>query len=140
MSLETMGPFFSWPLVSGQGNPSDVRRLSPAALAYVGDAVYELYMRSHYLFPPQRLDQYHRRVVAQVRAEQQAHHLRQWEPLLTAEEKDLVRRGRNGAGHSPKRLDAEIYRQATGLETLVGYLFLCDPQRLTELLGSLSLP
>ena len=46
-----------------------LQQISPTALAYLGDAVYELYVRSHYLLPPKRSQAYHRLVVAQVRAE-----------------------------------------------------------------------
>ena len=51
---------------------AQLRALSPLALAYVGDAVYELFMRGHYLLPPKRIQAYHQQVVSQVRAEQQA--------------------------------------------------------------------
>ena len=65
-----------------------VRQLSPLALAYLGDAVYELYMRSQYLFPPQRVQAYHRQVVDQVNADRQAEYVQSLLPHLTAEELD----------------------------------------------------
>jgi ribonuclease-3 family protein len=108
-------------------------------LAYLGDAVYELYIRTYYLLPPKRISDYHNQVVTQVRAESQANHLRSLKPLLTAPELEILRRGRNAATASPRRLDPEIYQQATSLETLMGYLYLTDPQRLTELLAHLEL-
>lgn len=110
----------------------ELQRLSPAALAYLGDGVYELYVRSWYLMP-QRAQNYHRRVVAQVRAESQALHLAKILPHLNSKELDLVRRGRNAVKKCPKRLAPEIYQQATGLETLIGYLYLQDMNRLMEL-------
>ena len=55
-----------------QISQTQLSQISPAALAYVGDAIYELYVRMYYLMPLQRPDTYHRLVVAQVRAEQQA--------------------------------------------------------------------
>ncbi len=58
-------------------------------------------------------------------------------PYLTAIEQDIVRRGRNAATGCPRRLRAEIYQQATSLETLIGYLYLQDTQRLNELLETL---
>ena len=69
--------------VSGQGSPilKGLDRLSPASLAYLGDAVYELYIRTYYLLPPQRLGDYHAQVVGKVRAEQQALDLAQLQPL-----------------------------------------------------------
>jgi len=116
---------------------ASVQRLSPAALAYFGDAVYELYIRAAYLLPPQRLQRYHEKVVAQVRAESQSAHLKLLEPHLTSAELDIVRRGRNAASSRSNRRDAETYQRASSLETLVGYLYLCDPQRLAQLLAYL---
>lgn len=116
-----------------------VQHLSPAALAYLGDAVYELYVRRCYLLPPKRLQSYHGQVVAQVRAERQAEHLRSLMPSLTASELDLVKRGRNATTGHPKRVDPSIYQQATSLETLIGFLYLTDPQRLGHLLAKLKL-
>lgn len=118
---------------------SQLQQLSPAALAYVGDAVYELYVRTHHLFPLKRLKDYHHQVVAQVRAESQARHLKSLQPFLTETECEIVRRGRNAASKGPKRVDPEIYQQATALEALFGYLYLCDPQRLVQLLDQLQL-
>ena len=113
---------------------AQLQKISPSALAYLGDAVYELYVRSFYLLPPQRPEIYHRQVVAQVRAEAQALHLRSLSPHLRNTELEIVRRGRNAATGRPRRVDPEIYQQATSLETLIGYLYLTDSQRLTELL------
>ncbi len=118
---------------------SQVQQISPAALAYLGDAIYELYVRMLYLLPQQRPKTYHRLVVAQVRAETQALHLRSLTPHLRETELEIVRRGRNAATGRPKRVDPEIYQQATSLETLIGYLYLTDYQRLTELLQILHL-
>lgn len=115
-----------------------IQKLSPAALAYLGDAVYELYIRRRYLFPPQRIQTYHRQVVEQVRAESQANHLRSLTPYLTPDEQEIARRGRNAATGKPKRIDSETYRQATSLETLIGYLYLTDPPRLAQLLMQLE--
>lgn len=116
-----------------------IPQFSPASLAYLGDAVYELYIRTCYLLPPRRLCDYHHQVVAQVRAESQARHLRSLEPHLTDPELEILRRGRNAATGSSRRLDPKIYQQATSLETLMGYLYLTDPKRLTQLLAHLEL-
>ncbi len=117
---------------------TQIQQISPAALAYLGDAVYELYIRTCYLWPVKRSQTYHTQVVAQVRAESQAKIVQLLTPLLTTAEKDILRRGRNAASRGPRRLNAEIYQQATSLETLIGYLYLTDPQRLTELLSSIN--
>jgi ribonuclease III family protein len=118
--------------------PAEMPRISPAALAYLGDAVYELYVRQTYLMPPQRPDAYHRQVVAQVRAESQAIHLAALDPRLTDAERAVVKRGRNASPKS-KRADPGAYQKATGFESLVGYLYLTDPKRLQVLLDSLGL-
>lgn len=118
---------------------AQVQQISPSALAYLGDAIYELYVRMFFLWPQQRPEIYHRLVVAQVRAETQALHLRSLTPHLRSNELEIVRRGRNAATGRPKRLNPEIYQQATSLETLVGYLYLTDHPRLTELLQKLHL-
>lgn len=128
--LETLGA------TTAQALPVD--QLSPASLAYLGDAVYELYVRNRYLWPPKRICDYHQRVVSRVRAETQAAQWQRLEPHLTTAELDLARRGRNAASKRPRRLSPEIYQQATRLETLVGYLFLTDPQRLLHLLTLLN--
>jgi ribonuclease-3 family protein len=120
-------------------SPLNVQQLSPAALAYLGDAVYELYIRRVCLLPPKRINTYHQQVVAQVRAEQQAQYLRSLLPYLSTSELDIVKKGRNAATGRPKRLDPIIYQEATSLETLVGYLYLTDPQRLAQLLTNLQL-
>lgn len=118
---------------------AQVQQISSSALAYLGDAIYELYVRMFFLWPQQRTEIYHRLVVAQVRAETQALHLRSLTPYLRSNELEIVRRGRNAATGRPKRLNPEIYQQATSLETLVGYLYLTDYPRLTELLQKLHL-
>lgn len=113
--------------------PFQIERLSPAALAYLGDSVYELYVRTCFLLPPRRISDYHDRVVAIVRAEGQAEQLRSLLPHLTESEKKILRQGRNAVNRKPQRLDAEVYQQATSWETLIGYLYLKNPQRLHEL-------
>jgi ribonuclease-3 family protein len=126
-------------LLPQQIPPSQLQQISPAALAYLGDAIYELYVRMFYLLPLQRPETYHRLVVAQVKAETQALHLRSLTPHLRETELEIVRRGRNAATGRPKRVDPGIYQQATSLETLIGYLYLTDYQRLTDLLQILHL-
>ncbi|MEA5535755.1 Mini-ribonuclease 3 [Crocosphaera sp. XPORK-15E] len=120
------------------GESDLVRQLSPAFLAYIGDAVYELYVRTHYLLPPRRLADYHNQVVSLVRAETQAALLQRLIPNLTEAEQEIVRRGRNAASGCPRRLSPSLYQQATSLETLIGYLYLHDSQRLNQLLETIS--
>ena len=130
----------SWQQLNILGVPPDrVPQLSPAALAYLGDAVYELFVRTNFLLPPKRAHVYHQQVVAQVRAEAQSSHLQLILPHLTTAELDTIRRGRNAASGRPRRLDPEVYQQATSFETLIGYLYITNPPRLWELLALLRL-
>jgi ribonuclease III family protein len=130
----------SWQQLNILGVPPDrVPQLSPAALAYLGDAVYELFVRTNFLLPPKRARVYHQQVVAQVRAEAQSSHLQLILPHLTTAELDTIRRGRNAANGRPRRLDPEVYQQATSFETLIGYLYITNPPRLWELLALLHL-
>ena len=115
------------------------QQISSSALAYLGDAIYELYIRTYFLLPLKRTQQYHQQVVTQVCAESQAKQLKLLEPLLTLDELGIAKRGRNAAFVKSRRVDPETYQQASSLETLIGYLYLTDPQRLVELLACLEL-
>nr|WP_216086765.1 ribonuclease III domain-containing protein [Halothece sp. PCC 7418] len=128
--------FFS--VVGGLHNLPPLEQISPAGLAYIGDAVYELYVRLYYLLPQKNISDYHQLVVSEVRAENQAQQLEALLPNLTESELQIVKRGRNAATKRPRRLSAKIYQQATSLETLIGYLFLRDRDRLQSLLLSLQ--
>nr|WP_278003316.1 ribonuclease III domain-containing protein [Nodosilinea sp. TSF1-S3] len=119
--------------------PEQVNALSPVALAYIGDAVYELFVRRSLLLPPKRIQAFHQQVVNQVRAEQQAHQVEQLLPLLTPAEQDLLRRGRNASSRGPRRVNSQVYQQSTAFEALIGYLYLTDPSRLATLLSTLDL-
>lgn len=125
-------------LVLSPLSPDQAQAISPVALAYIGDAVYELFVRQSFLFPPKRIQAYHRQVVDQVRAEQQSCRLDQLLPWLTPLEQDILRRGRNASPRGPKRLEAAIYQRATGFEAVIGYLYLTDPPRLEQLLQRIS--
>jgi ribonuclease-3 family protein len=100
--------------------------------------VWELHQRLLHCRQATRTASAHRAVVAAVRAEAQVEALQRLEPLLEEQERDLVRRGRNRAGRGPRRSEAAIYGQATGFETMLGWLFLRNPRRLAELLDHLA--
>ena len=117
---------------------SQVKRLSAASLAYVGDAIYELYVRTYFLLPPKRNITYHSEVVGQVRAEGQIACLEKLKPYLTEAEQDILRWGRNAASRGPRRISLALYQEASSLETLIGYLYLSDTDRLVELLLKLD--
>lgn len=116
----------------------DLRGLSPGALAYVGDAVYELHARLHALGDGKGLSgAMHRRAVRLVKASMQASVARRLLPELTEEEAAVYRRGRNNtSGSLPKHADPVAYRAATGLEAVLGYLFLKgDEERVARLMA-----
>ena len=117
---------------------SALTQVSPTALAYIGDAVYELFIRDSYLLPAKKIADYHHKVVEKVRAETQASYLQSIYHLLTETELNWVRRGRNAVNKSPRRLSLQTYQQASGLETLLGYLYVADRDRLKFLLSQLN--
>ena len=75
----------------------------------------------------------------EVKAKSQSNSLTLIEHLLNANELDLIRRARNKTKKYPKSSDPFIYSRATGFETLIGWLFLKDPQRLSTLFDYLEL-
>ena len=114
--------------------------LGPLQLAWLGDAVWEMHQRLRYCSSPMRSKDLHNSVVNEVNASNQAKLIKKIEPFLTDIEKDLLRRGRNKAGKGPKNVDAATYAIATGFETIVGWLFLKNPNRLADLFDLLDQP
>lgn len=104
----------------------DPKLLSPGTLAFLGDAVYELFVRQRLVeranMPVNKL---HLLVVEQVRASYQSDAYERIRERLTEEEEAVWKRGRNANGvKAPKHANPAEYRRATGLEALFGYLFL----------------
>ena len=114
--------------------------LGPLQLAWLGDAVWEMHQRLRYCSRPMRSKELHNAVVKEVNASSQARAIKDIEPYLTDIEKDLLRKGRNKAGRGPKNVDAATYAIATGFETIVGWLFLKNPNRLADLFDLLDRP
>lgn len=109
---------------------------SPAQLAYAGDAVYELLVRSYIIDNHDtNVNKMHRLAVKFVKANAQAFIIKNLENFLTEEEKRIVKRGRNAkVTSSPKNAELMDYRYATGFEALFGYLYLNNElNRLIEL-------
>ncbi|MFD1424809.1 Mini-ribonuclease 3 [Laceyella sacchari] len=105
------------------------REIHPLLLAYMGDAIYEVYVRHHLLAKgivrPRELQKEATRFVSAVA---QAKVYRAIEARLTDEEMEVLRRGRNAkSGSVPKHASVTDYRHSTGLEALVGYLY-CSKQ------------
>ena len=112
----------------------DPDTLSIDVLSFIGDAVYSLYFRLQTLEHARRRSSYHHHVTAgYVRASGQSDALATLTKFLSPEDTAIVRRGYNSKG-AKKHGDDEDYRRATGLEALVGYLFLKgEEKRLKEL-------
>lgn len=117
--------------------PEDVNMLSPLTWAYVGDCVYELYIRTKLInetnLKPHKL---HIEAIKYVKAKSQAELLQRIYDNLTDDEKDIVRRGRNTQNHHlPKNSNVQEYMYATAFEALIGYLYLTKQNmRIKEIL------
>lgn len=115
----------------------EINLISPLIWAYVGDAVYEFYIRTNLVNTTQlKPNKLHIQSIKYVKAAAQAKKLQEIMPELTQEEQDIVRRGRNTQNHHlPKNANAIEYRYATAFEGLIGYLYLTKQEdRLLEIL------
>lgn len=115
----------------------DIRRFNPLQLAYMGDAVCDVYVRRRLLEGSDAGTRaLHRRAVEHVRAAAQSAALARVEGMLSGAEADIVRRGRNAKTHTaPRHADPLDYSRATAFEALLGYLYLSgDRERLDDLL------
>lgn len=112
--------------MNGPMDEADARRLGVLELAHVGDAVYELLVRTYLARQgAARVGELHRRAVAYVAAPAQAAAMQRLLPALTDGEYALYRRGRNARVHGcPAGCSAAQYHAATALEVLFGYLWL----------------
>lgn len=114
-----------------------INELSPLTWAYIGDAVYELYIRENLVnttkLKPHKL---HIESIKYVKASAQAEILCKLEDDLTDEEKEIVKRARNAKNHHlPKNAEVNDYMYSTAFEGLIGYLYLTkQEERLKEIL------
>ena len=116
----------------------DIANYSPLALAYIGDAVYELMIRTHVVsHGSMQVNKMHKKTANLVKADAQARFYLLLEEELTDAEKTAYRRGRNAKSFTmPKHATMKDYRMATGFEALMGYLYLTEQfDRMAELLG-----
>ncbi|AEE33190.1 unnamed protein product [Arabidopsis thaliana] len=114
-----------------------------ASLAYIGDSIYEIYARRHFLFPPLSIEEYNDRVRAVVRCEAQYALLQKLvdDDFLTKDERDILRWGKNVGSvktRSTRRAGVAVYNKASSLETLIGYLYLSNGKRLEEMMQKLG--
>lgn len=113
--------------------------LAPLVLAYIGDSIYEVYVRNRLLTENLQMPAYklHREAVKYVRAHAQSKSVLAIEPMLSEDEICVYKRGRNAKSPTvPKNADVADYRRATGFEALVGFLYLSNKhERLNELMS-----
>ena len=120
--------------------PEDVNLMSPLTWAYIGDCVYELYIRTKLVnetnLKPHKL---HIESIKFVKANAQAELLEKIMDKLTEEEQDIVRRARNTQNHHvPKNSNVTEYMYATAFEGLIGYLYLTKQEiRIKEILSKI---
>ncbi|KAL1811317.1 uncharacterized protein LOC108227761 isoform X1 [Daucus carota subsp. sativus] len=123
-------------------NPRSI--YNAASLAFIGDCIYELYARRHFLFPPLNIEEYNDRVMAVVRCEAQDAMLRKLlnDKVLSEEEIDIIRWGKNigsaAKTRTKKRAGVAVYNRASSFETLIGYLYLTNTKRLQEVMLKLG--
>lgn len=107
----------------------DANQLNPLTLAFIGDAVYELYIRNHILTLSCELSPHkmHLETIKYVKAHAQSEFIKKLQEELTEQEVYFFKRGRNAkSGTVPKNADVQEYRFATGFECLIGYLYLTE--------------
>ena len=112
------------------GSPDEIGVIQ---LAWLGDSVWELHQRLRHIHIPLKSRDLHLSVVNEVKAQAQSNALDEIEHLLNSFEINLIRRARNKTKKSPKSSDPVVYSRATGFETLIGWLFLKDPNRLSKI-------
>ena len=104
----------------------DIREYSPLTLAYIGDCVYDLIIKSLVIGNGNKqVNKMHKETSSLVQAATQSLMMRKLQDLLTDEERAVYKRGRNAKSVSPaKNQSVTDYRRATGFEALMGYLYL----------------
>ena len=119
----------------------DIKKINTTALAYLGDAVYEVEVRRRMMDAgTENVDRLHQMSVKLVRAESQAYAIKQILKELTEEEMAIVKRARNRKIVSkPKNLDPVIYKLATAFEALIGYLYLNNENERLDVVISQSI-
>ena len=116
--------------LSPYGSPEEIGVIQ---LAWLGDSVWELHQRLRHVHIPLKSKELHLSVVNEVKAQAQSKSLQDIEHLLNPFELNLIRRARNKIKRFPKSSDPSVYSRATGFETLIGWLFLKDPKRLSKI-------
>lgn len=115
----------------------DARLLNPLVLAFIGDGIYEVFIRT-YLVEKNRdmlVHRLHVKTISFVKAHAQSEFMKSIEAGLTEEELYFYKRGRNAkSGTVPKNADVQEYRAATGFEALIGYLYITEQNQRLNLI------
>lgn len=116
-----------------------IDNINNLAMAYLGDAVFELYIREYLLRKNiVKVNELQKEAIKYVSAKNQVRLLDKINEFLTLEELEIVKKGRNAKSHkAPKNTDILTYKHATGFETLIGYLYLNNKQRLDEIINKI---
>ena len=128
-------------VIERQKTEAEVNTMSPLTWAYIGDSVFELYIRMYLVnttkMKPHKL---HIEAIKYVKAKAQADILQKLESSLTEKELEIVKRGRNAENHHlPKNATVQDYMYSTGFEALIGYLYLTkQDERLDEILKEVA--
>lgn len=125
-------------LIKDKFTKEDARQVNPLVLAYIGDSVYEVFIRT-FLVEKNRdmpVHKLHKKAIEFVKAHAQSEFIKELENQLSEEEIYFFKRGRNSkSATTPKNADIQEYRFATGFESLIGFLYLTEQfERLEYLL------
>ncbi len=106
----------------------NIKNMNSLTLAYLGDAVYELYVRQHIIKTNEKVRELQKKSIEYVSAKSQSEYLDKMmkDNFLKEEEIEIVKRARNHKSHSSKSADIITYKKSTGLEALIGYLKLTN--------------
>ncbi|ERI95060.1 RNase3 domain protein [Clostridiales bacterium oral taxon 876 str. F0540] len=116
-------------ILKGKFNVQDAKMLNPLVLAFIGDAVYEVFVRTYLVDQNRELSVHklHVEAISFVKAHAQSELIKKIESELTEDETAIFKRGRNSkSGTVPKNADVQEYRAATGFETMIGYLYITE--------------
>lgn len=120
-------------------NDQEIRSLSALTLAYIGDTVYDLYVRNRLICTADyKTGKLHLMAINHVCAKAQAKALDAIIDMFTEDEHDILKRAKNTKNATiPKNVDPKTYKKATALEALIGYLYLAEKnERVMEILDA----
>ncbi|MEG0133610.1 MAG: ribonuclease III domain-containing protein [Clostridium sp.] len=127
-------------LLKERFNCNQASLLNPLTLAFIGDAVYEVFIRTYLISENKndKVQQLHLKTVGYVKAKAQSNFAKIVLDILEDDELSVFKRGRNSKSSTPKNADVAEYRWATGFEAVIGYLYMAGKnERLNYLLNKI---